>query len=543
MLARFSAIAVIIALFFRCTQLGGGAGGETTNGFITGQLTNNDGSYCTQALVRLLPAEYDPVKNSTNVPVDTTDALGNYSFSNVPQGDFAVLAAHEAKGTQTLITGIRVEKDTVIAPARTMLVPGSIKMFLREGSDRINGYAYIPGTCYHAHLNIQNDFVMLDSVSAGTIPKASYSSINSTLSVVIRYNIPVISSETTIVRNPSWDYARTLVLNTTGTGANISGDVVNFPMLVRLNADNFDFNQAQAHGADLRFAKPDNTMLPYEIERWDAARQLAEVWVKMDTVRGNDSTQSIVMYWGNISAAGFSNSLTVFDTTAGFQGVWHLGDASGDPVHDATVNRYQGVSPDSARPLCADGVIGDCRAFSGADDFITMPNTAKGKLDFPQRGKYTVSAWVTADTFDGLSHVVVSKGNFQYFLWVTPIHLNATLWEFAEYQNGTGWDLSVQKASARQWVLLTGVRDGAVQRLYVNGEPLDSLIGFPYSDTRDAGSDLQIGRLQERMLSWGYCPFKGRIDEVCVSNVARSASWIRLCYMNQKTGNKFIIFK
>jgi hypothetical protein len=547
MVVRFPAITLVLAVFFRCTQLGGGAGGETTNGLVTGQLTNNDGLYCAGALVRLFPADYDPVKNSADIQTDTTDMLGNYAFFPVPRGNYTVLATHEKRGTRAIVHDIRVDNDTFITPARTLSAPGSIKAFLPAGSDDGTGYVFIPGTSYHAFQNTQSEFVLLDSVTAGTVPRLSYSSLTGSATEIIRYNVPVGSSDTTVVWNPSWNYARVLTLNTSKSGANVPGDVVGFPVLIRLNTNNFEFIQAQAQGLDLRFAKPDNTMLPYEIERWDADLRNAEVWVKIDTVRGNDSTQAILMYWGNVSAAGSSNSTATFDTAAGFQGVWHLGDVPGDLIYDATVNRFNGDSPDSARPLSAEGAIGGCRTFNGVDDVITMPNTAKGKLNFPQKGKYTVSAWVTAETFDGLSHVVVSKGNFQYFLWVTPIHLNATLWEFAEYQNGTGWDLSVQKANARQWVLLTGVRDGATQRLYVNGEPLDSLIGFPYSSARNDGSDIQLGRFHERMASWGdiegYCPFKGKIDEVRVSNVARNASWIRLCYMNQKTDDKLIIFK
>ena len=547
MINRLLAITIALSFLYRCVQLEGGAGGETTNGLVTGQLTNNDGLYCAGALVRLFPADYDPVKNSKEILTDTTDILGNYAFSHVPRGDYTVLAALEPNGTRTLIRGIHVENDTCIAPAQTMRTPGSIKAFLPLESDNSTGYVFIPGTPYYAFLSDQNDYVMIDSVTAGTVPRLSYSSVNSSITKIIRYNISVGSSDTTVVWNPSWSYARKLTLNTSKTGANVPGDVVNFPVLIRLNADNFDFIQAQASGTDIRFAKSDNTMLPHEIERWDGVQRRAEVWVNVDTIHGNDSTQSIMMYWGNVSTVDASNGQASFDTAAGFQGVWHLGDAPEDSVHDATLNRYHGVSPDNARPRSAEGSIGTCRSFNGVDDVITMPNTAKGKLDFPQNGKYTVSAWVTSDTFDGLSHVVVSKGNFQYFLWVTPIHLNTTLWEFAEYQNGSGWDLSVHKANARQWVLLTGVRNGATQRLYVNGESLDSLIGFPFFDPRDAGSDLQIGRFQERMLSWGdiegYCPFKGRIDEVRISSVARNASWIRLCYMNQKTDDNLVIFK
>jgi len=58
----------------------------------------------------------------------------------------------------------------------------------------------------------------------------------------------------------TWTYHQTLMLNTgtyNGTyGANVTGTVTNFPVLVRLTAANAAvFTYAAAGGADLRFSK------------------------------------------------------------------------------------------------------------------------------------------------------------------------------------------------------------------------------------------------------------------------------------------------
>jgi hypothetical protein len=45
-------------------------------------------------------------------------------------------------------------------------------------------------------------------------------------------------------------------------------DLVNYPVPVQLNKDNFDFSQARDDGGDLRFATADGKLLPYEIELW-----------------------------------------------------------------------------------------------------------------------------------------------------------------------------------------------------------------------------------------------------------------------------------
>jgi hypothetical protein len=40
-----------------------------------------------------------------------------------------------------------------------------------------------------------------------------------------------------------------------------------------------------------------------------------------------------------------------------------------------------------------------------------------------------------------------------------------------------------------------------------------------------------------------YCFFKGKIDEVQISSIARSAEWVRFCYESQKQDSKLITFK
>jgi hypothetical protein len=125
----------------------------------------------------------------------------------------------------------------------------------------------------------------------------------------------------------NWLHSKNVYFNTTSSGANVSGNVLNFPVLLRLKGTDMDFSQVKAQGADIRFAKADGTHLKYQIERYvDGAsnQDTADLWVKVDTIKGNDSTQHIIMYWGKSDAVDSSNATAVFDTANGFVGSWHL---------------------------------------------------------------------------------------------------------------------------------------------------------------------------------------------------------------------------
>jgi hypothetical protein len=328
-----------------------------------------------------------------------------------------------------------------------------------------------------------------------------------------------------------WKYSKRLHLNTTSSGAGVLGNVSNFPVLVRLTNSNFDFTQAGPAGADIRFAKQDNTPLSCEIERWDGTNNQAEIWVKIDTVYGNDSAHYVTMYWGastGSATVSLSNGAAVFDTSNGFQGVWHMGQSL-TPALDATINHYNGILSDTS-PIAAPGAIGVCQQFNGTSNYIHMPGTASGKLNFPEHGTYAISAWVYTDTLDTAYQRIVCKNNFQYKLQIDYFKT----WSFAEYENAVGYELTNSPATAKAWVYLAGVRSGALQYLYVNGVCVTSVIAnLSYNSGRDTTSDVTIGR-SAKTPPGDPCFFKGKIDEVRIESRALSADWIKLEYMNQK---------
>jgi hypothetical protein len=334
-----------------------------------------------------------------------------------------------------------------------------------------------------------------------------------------------------------WKYSKRLYFNTTSTGAGISGNILNFPVLFRLTNSNFDFTQASPAGADIRFAKQDNTPLACEIERWDASQGSAEIWVKVDTVYGNDSAHYVTMYWGNSNATSVSNGATVFDTSNGFQGVWHMGQSQA-PTLDATINHYNGTPSDTS-PIAVPGAIGICQQFNGVSNYIQMAGTASGKLNFPEHGRYAISAWVYTDTLDTAYQRIVCKNNFQYKLQIDYFKT----WSFAEYENAIGYELTNSPAISKAWVYLVGVRSGSSQYLYVNGVCTDStIVAQAYSALRDTTSDVTIGR-SAKTPPGDPCFFRGKIDEVRIENKAMSADWVKLEYMNQKADDALVKFK
>lgn len=537
------ALALLACGSLNVTQDNGG-GSEVE---VVGNLYLPSGAPAPNTQVQIIPQDYIPGIDPpiADAMIDTTDSQGTYVFKNTDPGIYNLQALHLTKRTRVLITGVTVRGQATIVPSDTLKSSGCLRVYLPNTLNSASGILYSPGTSISVHLDGTSHVAIIDSIPAGTIPALNFTRANSAAQTVVTQNIRVIPGDTVEIVNATWRFSRRLYLNTTASGAQVMGDVTNFPVLVRLTKDNFNFAESKNDGSDIRFAKSDSLWLSYEIERWDSANGQAEVWVQVDTVRGNNTTQHINMLWGNPDVASVSNGTAVFDTAKGFQGVWHLDEPGVSTAYDATCNHFDGIPTGMTAASSVTGTIGIGRAFDGKTSALTLAGTANGKLNFSEHDTYTISAWVYAETLDSVNRAIVSKSDNQYSLQLvtndsttTPDHI----WEFSEYQDKTCWELVQIRAFASSWKYLTGVRTGKEMRLFLDGICVDSV---PYDDVYDVqpprvtNLDVTIGAQPDQKSKCFY----GTIDEVRIASVARSADWIMLCYMNQRAADVLVVFK
>jgi hypothetical protein len=499
----------------------------------------DNGTPATYTQVRVLPGNYNPVNTVqlSDLMSDTTDSSGAFRITVCNGGVYNVEAFQPGSGNRALVTGIAVElNETVSIQTHAVQKPGTIQIFTSDGNDFETGYVYIPGSTRFAE--IINGSAIIDSVPAGYVPEIWYSDnpelVNDRLIVT---SVNVISGEAAVVLNTSnLNYWKRFYLNTTSAGADMSGMVMDFPVLIRLTTANFDFSKVDKNGAGLRFIKENGKHLPYEIEKWDAGANQSEVWVKIDTIYGNDSSHSFIMYTVDSSSENRSDGTIVFDTSEGFQAVWHMNQPGNSNAIDATINNFKAFPSGFNNTSRMKGMIGDAQRFDGASSYFTVQGSASGKLSFPQDGNYTLSTWVYTEVVDSQAHYIISKSNKNYNLDLSAYNL----WEFYDIKNGVGCESNFTPPHLQQWKYLTGVRNGSDQRIYIDGICVDSSILVTTGITvRDSTFDVQIGKRAES--DYGY--WNGIIDEVIISNRSRSADWIRLCFMNQRKDDKLIEFK
>jgi len=314
--------------------------------------------------------------------------------------------------------------------------------------------------------------------------------------------------------NQPWRHSGRLYILTTPEGADLpaSASVEGFPLLVRLHKDFFDFSQAKPNGEDIRFAAPDGTALPYQIEQWDARGGTAAIWVRVPRIRGN-ARQEIKVRWGNAAAASASDGKAVFNKSNGYLAVWHMSGPVSDAV-GAIDSEDKGTRP-------AAGVIGPARRFPGGKGIFCGENITT----FPTGSSpHSSEVWFRAEKPN--SRILswgkeYRQGKVQ--MWYrSPAHIRMDCYFSDADVSGS------PSIPMNEWAHVVHTYRKGESRVYVNGV-LDGV-------AKSRAATLAIESPARMWIGGWYnnYDFVGEIDEVRISGVVRSPDWIKLEYENQK---------
>jgi Domain of unknown function (DUF2341)/Concanavalin A-like lectin/glucanases superfamily len=330
---------------------------------------------------------------------------------------------------------------------------------------------------------------------------------------------------------------REVKLNTSSSGAGIMSTLENYPVPIQLNKDNFDFNQAKPDGADIRFTKPDGSVLPHEIELWDKANQVAAIWVKT-SVQGNSTSQTLIMHWGDPSASSTSDSKAVFPQAENWVAVWHLGDDAAvvlDGFKDAT-----GVNPATGHNL-EKGSARPARMGLGTNiDHLKK----QGVKVVENRKNFDLAAHITFEIWGYLRSFGYDKGYESYMTkgdesWRYMRSNKTPLTEICSDGNNPVCVFSKTEVQFMKWYHFAGVHDGRAVRLYINGVR---------EDDGNAGSD--HGSFGDHAVTLGFSLHKGVeqrfmdmiMDEARVTQDSKTDDWIKLDYESLREGSTFVTF-
>lgn len=307
-----------------------------------------------------------------------------------------------------------------------------------------------------------------------------------------------------------WSFRKKITINTTESGVNIKESLASVPVLVRLHSGNFDFLSSKEDGSDLRFVSGDDkTPLKYHIEKFDALNELAVVWVQVPTLSAQSNADAIWLYYGNEKAAAGDDAKGTYDVNQ--VAAYHFG-GQGAPKDQTAYANNAAQSTASEAPA---SLIGAGETFNGAST-ITIP--ASPSLNFTEDKGFTFSAWIKAAAAqpnavifsqqEGASSLVIGMDQ-------TGVYARMPGAETKRVALAPGaWHHVAVTAGKRLVVYVDGVEAAAADTVLL---PLAGNITLGTS-------------------------FTGEMDEAQISNVARSADWIKAAAQGEGVDAKLIAY-
>ncbi len=328
-----------------------------------------------------------------------------------------------------------------------------------------------------------------------------------------------------------WQYRKLITLDAT----KVNGTQSNFPVLIDVSDVGLLAN-AQADGDDILFTDSDGvTKLDHEIELYTSGTGHLVAWVKLPTI-GNVVDTGLFIYYGNSAAGNQQNASGVWD--ANYKGVWHMTGNATTTLPESTSNPNPGAKLTAGEPAnFAAGKIASAQDFDGSNDFVNCGSDASLD-DIPVK---TIEFWTNLDTWappaQQGSHFI-NKGDAAWFIATDITGAGRAIfghnwtaigrWSFPTFSLGNWHQVVViynRTSAANDPVVYV---DGIAQVVTEYMTPSGTV-------NSDAASSFQMSKSPGNVRE-----VNGRMDEVRISNIARSESWLKTSFNNLNSPSTFI---
>ncbi|MFH1822753.1 MAG: DUF2341 domain-containing protein, partial [Patescibacteria group bacterium] len=332
--------------------------------------------------------------------------------------------------------------------------------------------------------------------------------------------------------NDSWLYRKQITIDHTKVASNLT----NFPVLIS-TTDADLITKAQTDGDDIVFTDANDIKLPHEIESYNSGTGGLIAWVKIPSLSSSVDTV-LYMYYGNASASNQEDVTNVWDSN--YKGVWHLSETFGI-FYDSTLNGNNGSDYVSA--TSKEGTVDGGQEFDGSDDYISAGSGSS--LAFS--GDFSITAWIKPTSYgDGSYGRIVDRKNYASPYSGYSFYINNNAGGAPAGTNTFCGNIDQDYGCAGNNILTLGIwqfvsmvynSDTNTVSFYLNG-----VYKNQFTQTVSAGlsSDTRNFLIGDR--SDFSRSFKGSIDELKISNIIRSAEWLKTEYNNQSSPSTFLAF-
>jgi len=297
-----------------------------------------------------------------------------------------------------------------------------------------------------------------------------------------------------------------------------------FPVLVS-TADNDLQVKAQDDGDDILFMDGIGVAnkLYHEIEHYDGSTGEFVAWVNIPSVSHDEDTV-LYMYYGNPGCSSQQVPERVWDSN--YLAVWHL-----ETLSDSTNNDYDFSNNGASSGQT--GKIGNCYGFDSTySEYLYHPTLLDNGYN-----KLTVEIWFKRTFADPYRYIISKENVNSDNRFGIAIPDNNRFRGFVKCSGTQASSDSSSIVSQDEWYY------GAL--VYSSGNPIHVYLNDSYTTSGNSPGNVLAGTHKNFVA--GCCWdinffFDGYIDEIRISDNARSVEWITTTYNNQDDLSNFLSF-
>ena len=294
-----------------------------------------------------------------------------------------------------------------------------------------------------------------------------------------------------------------------------------------------------SNGYDIYFYSDSalTTRIPAERERYNATTGEIVMWVKKTILTASDVT--IYIAYGDATISTDPNLDGTFGKTSvwdvNYKGVWHLPDGTTLTANDSTgVNNGTLINAPTAGVGKIDGAGNFVAASSqGIDAGLNSSLNITGDI--------TMEGWVNPSTTTTQFYLSrLTTGGNGYLMFLNTGGGVPHFGVFMDVQNAAveSFALAQPTIATNTWTHIVGRITSGTMAIFLNGVSVsisDSARQGIASIGSNTTTDLFLGRDSRSATAFS----NGLLDEFRVSNIARSADWIKTEYNNQSSPSTF----
>ncbi|MEM0492792.1 MAG: DUF2341 domain-containing protein [Candidatus Thermoplasmatota archaeon] len=263
--------------------------------------------------------------------------------------------------------------------------------------------------------------------------------------------------------------------------------------------------KAKNDASDVVFTNESNIKLPHEIEYYNHENGHLIAWINITKLQKNRDA-FLMLYYGNPNAENQQNIEGVWDSN--YVMIQHLNETTGSTILDSTSYNNDGTSNGDAS-LNQTGKIDGAYNFNTNTDYIEVPTSTTLNIT----GSLTMELWIkNTPGEEPTTRTILNKTRDAY-----TIELDQTGTILTAYINNTPTTTILDG----NWHYIALVYNQTSMILYQDGEKIN--------ETTKTGSVPTNN--QPLILGKGLA---GTMDEVRISNTARTYSYIKTIYQNTK---------